>query len=278
MPDLLPSIAQVVFSLSLDRDFDYLIPPHLLGRVRVGSRVRVPFRNSERSGFVVALKPHSDFPPEQLKAIGAIEDSHGQIPDNLIWLAGWIADDYCCPREHAVRAMLPAVVRSGEMKHKQALFVSLTPKATQPSEELAKFSEQRKAIIAYLQREGARPLAELIAAGVGTAAVIAKLCEIGWLQKDLRVVERDPFMDDVLVPDAPKKLTPDQSKALDAISQALDGPGGQVILLHGVTASGKTEVYLQAIAHCLELGRDAIVLVPEISLTPPLLFGIVKLT
>lgn len=268
MPDLLPSIAQVVFSLSLDRDFDYLIPPHLLGRVRVGSRVRVPFRNSERSGFVVAIKPHSDFPPEQLKAIGAIEDSHGQIPDNLIWLAGWIADYYCCPREHAVRAMLPAVVRSGEMKHKQALFVSLTPKATQPSEELAKFSEQRKAIIAYLQREGARPLAELIAAGVGTAAVIAKLCETGWLQKDLRVVERDPFMDDVLVPDAPKKLTPDQSKALDAISQALDGPGGQVILLHGVTASGKTEVYLQAIAHCLELGRDAIVLVPEISLTP----------
>ena len=85
MPDLLPSIAQVVFSLSLDRDFDYLIPPHLLGRVRVGSRVRVPFRNSERSGFVVALKPHSDFPPEQLQALRPLEASHAHIPDHPTW-------------------------------------------------------------------------------------------------------------------------------------------------------------------------------------------------
>ena len=259
-------IAQVVFSLSLDRDFDYLVPAELRGRVRVGSRVQVEFNTGERSGYVVAMKSHSDYWP--LKPIVALESEKEQIPESLVWLADWMADYYCCPKEHAVRTLLPAVVRSGEMKHKQALFVSLTLKAANQGAEFDKMSDKRKELIQYLRREGSRPLTELVNLNLASTAIISKMCEEGWLSKELRVVERDPFLDDVVQPDEPKKLTKDQQKALDVINASQDAEDSSVILLHGVTASGKTEVYLQAISRCLERGKEAIVLVPEISLTP----------
>lgn len=262
-------IAQVIFSLSLDQEFDYLIPPHLAEQVRVGSRVRVSFGKGQgvRSGFVVALKSHSNY-HSTLKPILALESEREQIPENLVWLADWIADYYCCPREHAVTALLPAVVRTGEMKHKQALFLSLTLKGASGGEEFDGLTEKRKALLKYLQREGTCPLSEVVNMGLGSNQMISALCDGGWLTKELRVVQRDPFMDDILVPDTAKTLTPAQAKALAAINASQDSGESEVILLHGVTASGKTEVYLQAIAHCLERNKDAIVLVPEISLTP----------
>ena len=259
-------IAQVVFSLSLDRDFDYLVPDALRGRVRVGSRVRVQFNTGERSGYVVAMKSHSDYWP--LKPVVALESEKEQIPEALVWLADWMADYYCCPKEHAVRTLLPAVVRSGEMKHKQALFVSLTLKAVNENDEFDALTDKRKELIRYLRREGSRPLTELINLNLGSAQLVSKMCEEGWLSKELRVVERDPFLDDVVQPDEPKKLTTHQQAALDVINASQDAADSSVILLHGVTASGKTEVYLQAISRCLEHGKEAIVLVPEISLTP----------
>ena len=261
------AIAKVIFDLSLDKDFDYSIPPHLEGKVRVGSRVRVSFRTSERSGFVVALKPRSDF--ADVKPILALESEREQIPDHLVWLAEWMADYYCCPKEHAVRTLLPAVVRTGEMKHKQALFVMLTMKGNaQEGAEFEALTDKRKEVLKYLRDSGPRPLTELLSVGLCNAQMVSKLCEDGWVEKELRVVERDPFMDDMIVPDRPKELTQDQSSVLKSINEAQDAGAGDVILLHGVTASGKTEVYLQAIAHCLELKKEAIVLVPEISLTP----------
>jgi primosomal protein N' (replication factor Y) len=195
-------IAQVVFSLSLDRDFDYLVPAELRGRVRVGSRVRAPFNTSEKSGYVVAIKSQSDYWP--LKPLLALESEKEQIPESLVWLADWMADYYCCPKEHAVRTLLPAVVRSGEMKHKQALFVSLTLKAANPGDEFDKLTDKRKEVIQYLRREGSRPLSELVNLNLASAQIISKMCEDGWLSKELRVVERDPFLDVVGQPDEPK--------------------------------------------------------------------------
>ena len=108
-------IAEVLFDLSLDRGFDYFVPPLLSGQVRPGMRVRVSLNKSERVGYVVRMKGESPF--KSIKPIIAVENEREQIPAPLIELGNWIADYYCCPREHTLRILLPSVVRSGEMTH-----------------------------------------------------------------------------------------------------------------------------------------------------------------
>ena len=98
-------------------------------------------------------------------------------------------------------------------------------------------------------------------------SLINSLCKDGWLCKEKRVVERNPSWDTIIQPDTPKTLTISNRPPSSRIVESLDKRDAETILLHGVTGSGKTEVYLQAIQRCLELA-PAIVLVPEISLTP----------
>ena len=258
-------IAEVLLSRSLDKGLDYYIPPVLRNGVRPGVCVRVTLRGAEVTGYVVKLKSRSDFPA--VKSILRIEDSHEQIPKKLLALADWISDYYCCPREHALRVLLPSVVRSGEMRHKQLTFVSLTFKAISDI-SLESLTPRQKAVVELLKEEGTMSLTDLLEQSGSTAAVVARLETLGYIEKEKRVVERDPFMNDIIQPDKPKELTRQQEEALTTIKASIEAKNGDVILLHGVTASGKTEVYLQAISRCLELGLEAIVLVPEISLTP----------
>jgi primosomal protein N' (replication factor Y) len=144
----------------------------------------------------------------------------------------------------------------------------LTSQAANFDETFQKLNPQQKKTIQTLQRSGALPLAMLKEKAAVSDRVVNTLVRNGWLTKDKRVVSRDPFRDDTILPDMPKSLTEGQKGALAVINGSLDAQDAQTILVHGVTASGKTELYLQAIRHCLDLGREAIVLVPEISLTP----------
>ncbi len=257
--------AEVVFDLSLDKVFDYAVPPGLRGQIQAGSRVRAPFRTYEKSGYVLKLKAQSDYP--QVRELLGLESRERQIPPNLLRLAAWIADYYCCPLEHAVWALLPAVVRKGQLAHRQLIYVSLGPRAANLDADFEKLKPRQQEVVRTLHTVGSLPLRELLGVVEAGEQTINRLCDEGWLAREKRVVERTPFPD-AAVPDKPRDLTPSQSGALDAIRQALDGGDKRPLVLHGVTGSGKTEVYLQAIAHCLELGREAIVLVPEISLTP----------
>ena len=258
-------IAEVLFDLSLDKGFDYFVPPLLSGQVRPGMRVRVALKSSERIGYVVRMKPQSEF--KSVKPILAVENEREQIPQPLIELGNWIADYYCCPREHTLRILLPAVVRSGEMEHKQMIHLLLGQKSLDDPHCVG-LTPRQKEIVTFLRQSGPIPQADLLAETGVSTSVIDKLTEKGWLLKENRIIERDPFMDDIILPDTPQKLTGEQTKALSEIVSSIEAKDAQVFLLHGVTASGKTEVYLQAISRCLELGQEAIVLVPEISLTP----------
>ncbi len=113
----LPKIARVLLDLSLDRNFDYAIPPEMAGEIRVGMRVMVPFGSrGERPAYVVALAETSFYP--SLKTIGSICHDNTSLPDSLIRLSEWMADYYCCARETAVRSLLPGAVRSGKVKQK----------------------------------------------------------------------------------------------------------------------------------------------------------------
>lgn len=259
--------AEVVFNLSADIGFDYRIPDALAGQVKVGSRVRAPLKQQERAGYVIRLKAHTSL--AQVRELTALEDASRQIPPVLLQLAEWISDYYCCSKEQAVWTLLPAVVRRGEMQHRQVYYLALTAKAANFNAEFEALDAKKKEVIRVLHRLGDLPLRELLGVAEASEYSIGKLCAEGWLRKEKRVLERRPMAHFIVQPDQPKTLTGEQQLALREICAALDAPAGpRPLLLHGVTGSGKTEVYLQAIQHGLALGKEAIVLVPEISLTP----------
>ena len=111
-------IAKVIIDVSLDRDFDYLVPPVLEPVIRVGMSVVFNFGNSVRTGYVLALAESSSYPAEKLKALTAISTDRAHIPENLVALGKWIAEYYCCSQEQAIRTLLPSAVRSGKVRAK----------------------------------------------------------------------------------------------------------------------------------------------------------------
>ena len=267
----MPSIAKVVINLSLDREFDYRIPPKLQGLVRVGSRVSVPFGkgNGTRTGYVVSLASKSKWP--NLKEIADLADESARIPDNLVKLAEWIARYYCCAKEQAVRAVLPAVVRSGKIKRKKQMHITLTSEEplAEVYPQLETRAKKQAAVLRALTRRGnSGPLSRILKEADTDHSTAKRLEEKGLVRLEDKVVERDPFAEDVILPTTALELTDEQRAALEKIQEKMATAKPGVVLLYGVTGSGKTEVYLQAIADCLEEGKEAIVLVPEISLTP----------
>ncbi len=276
MPVPPPTIASVVLNLSLDKEFDYRIPPALLPRIQIGSRVRVPFGTGRepRSGFVVALKHRSDYVEhgeKKLKEILSPEEEKEQIPAGLLRLARWMADYYCCPYEKAVVALLPASVRSGRIGHRRQLFINLAPGVDPKARaiEIEKKTPRQAQVLLTLERTGGCAASRVCHLDGINNALLRVMEKKGLVTLQEEIVERDPFAgDSIIIPDSPKILTPDQARIMPPLLAALEQGKHRTFLLHGVTGSGKTEVYLQAIARCLEQGRQAIVLVPEISLTP----------
>jgi primosomal protein N' (replication factor Y) len=267
------NVAKVIVDLSLDKAFDYNIPEKLAGHVHVGAQVHVPFGRSVRRGYVLNIVESSDF-SQPLKDIHSLCERHTRIPEPLVKLGSWISEYYCCSQEHAVRSLLPRAVRSGKIKHKTLKLFSIAD--TETAEKFVIEHQENKRLQAQIQilktllhqQEVAQD--ELLSqAGVNSMSSVNTLLKKGLINEDKRVVRRDPFADVSIVPTIPMEPTPEQSKALIKIFEMLEDPGDKhTLLLYGVTNSGKTEVYLQAIAKAIELGKEAIVLVPEISLTP----------
>lgn len=262
------SIAKVVVEIALDREFDYRIPESLRDAVRLGSRVRVPFGSTEQIGYVVGFAATSS--REKLKEIRALEGAKPVLGETILKLARWLSEYYCCPVEKAIRAVLPGAVRRRGAKIKERLFVSLLPAATpEAAAELKGKSPKQAAILDLLLVSGGGMFAGELTRNPGvTLAPVRSLERRGLISLYARAVGRDPFWDQVVLPTQPLNLMPEQASALALIKQAADTCNPPTVLLHGVTGSGKTEVYLQAIAYVLEQGKGAIVLVPEISLTP----------
>jgi len=258
-------IAKVVVDIALDREFDYRIPERLADSVRIGSRVTVPFGRRFTQGYVVGLA--DDSPHPRLKEIGDVVGKKPLLSDKMLELARWMARYYCCSVESAVRCALPEVVRKAKISWKARQFARLG--AIRPAEfaALLKKAPKQARVIEILRREEEMLVADLVQRAETDAATVKKLAAKGFLVITDRVQERDPFGGEAFLPTTPLPLTDEQQKALDLCKAAMDRPD-KPVLLRGVTGSGKTEVYLQAIDYCLRQGKDAIVLVPEISLTP----------
>jgi primosomal protein N' (replication factor Y) len=260
-------IARVTLDLALGKEFDYLIPDELEDIVEVGTRVKVPFARRLVLGCVTALledSPHPHLRPI-LKTIG--RQSH--VTPKILVLARWLGDYYCCPPETALKTVLPQAVRQEKEGWREQLFVRALP----APESKPPLSPRQREILDLARAAKEWPLQDLLRQARTTAQTLRRLEDKGLLHLAPQISERDPYARDIILPTQSLALNAEQQPAVAAITGAVeaDGSAGQpkpVFLLHGVTGSGKTEVYLQAIAHALQRGHGAIVLVPEISLTP----------
>lgn len=259
-------IAKVVVDIALDREFDYVIPETLRACIRIGSCVRVPFGSKETQGYVVAFSDRSD--RSELKSILAPVGERPMLSENMLRLARWIADYYAATIEQAIRTLLPCAVRRHGAHFKEQLCVTPAPVAEGDLAGHVKLSPKQASVMELLRGKGDAYVKDLAREAGCTPAIINTLAKRGLVTIAPKTRSRDPFVNRVYLPTQPLILTPEQEVALKAACVAIDTLKPSVMLLHGVTGSGKTEVYLQAIRHTLDKGHGAIVLVPEISLTP----------
>jgi primosomal protein N' (replication factor Y) len=271
-------IARVTLEIALRKEFDYAIPPELAARIEVGSRVKVPFGPRHVLGVVTSLLEESTH--TNLREISKVIGQQSQVTPKVLQLARWIGDYYCCPVELALKSVLPEAVRKEEAGWRERLYVRVVPH----SGDKPKLTKRQEDVWNVIEEWRELPLQELLRLTGTTTETVRKLEDKGLVSISPQVSERDPYGHEHILPTQPLVLNPEQARAVEAVIEAMDEDYSRAansqsetrnpkletktFLLHGVTGSGKTEVYLQAIAHALEQGKGAIVLVPEISLTP----------
>ncbi|MFK5922996.1 MAG: primosomal protein N' [Verrucomicrobiota bacterium] len=265
--------AYIVIDGSSDLEFDYAIPDEMKENIAVGSRVEVKLRNRPATGTVLEIKEIDELELSfKLKPISRLLSAKPVLTAPLLKLAHWLSDYYLSPLETVIRSMIPQAAREGEGGEKTRKVVRLIK--TPSEEDLAKLKKRARRqadALDYLSGQKPEPvmvLSELVnSMGISRPSIKA-LEERGWVRIETQTVQRDPYAGEEFLPSPPLTLNPEQKVALDAVLAAKKNPKRKPILLSGVTGSGKTEVYLQAIQHCIDQGKGAIVLVPEISLTP----------
>jgi len=249
--------------------YHYRIPDAFAEQLQVGMRVKVGLGKAHRDmvGYCVAIEvvPQA---PDRLKPIEAVIDAQPICSLHLLKLVQWMSQYYLTPLGQVLEAVIPAGVRSQAGTRQRVLLV---PSATASDSLLVdRLPTRQRQILQQLILAGQPLEGEVLRQLTGcSSAPIQRLREAGFIETRTERVFEAGRADQESVPlVAQPALTADQRLALVAIRDALDSSQHQTILLHGVTGSGKTEVYMQAIEHALTFRRQSIVLVPEISLTP----------
>ncbi len=264
------ALASVAVGRPVRGEFTYVVPESLAGRLAPGQRVLVPFGKGTALGFF--LGPATPPAPEgiRLKPIQRVLEESPSLPPDLIALLRFAADHYRYPLGEVIRGALPPGLSKAEDEREarpdvQHFAVAL---ASELPAELRRAPAQ-SATMAYLLAVGGRaPVDEVAHAIPGARETLKKLATRGMVRIEEQVLR--PGVREGLRQGRPEHLTPEQEVAVRSLVASLDAGGFQTVLLHGVTGSGKTEVYLRAVEHALAQDKGSLVLVPEIALTPQL--------
>lgn len=261
-------IAEVALDFKLEKLLDYEIPASLSDSLQIGSFVEVPVRNSLRKGFVVSIKEaHPEFP---LKPVNALLKENPLLPKDLLQLASWMSGYYLTPLGDVLRCCIPSSLR-GNTKAKEQYFVKRAKTREELIEALpqirSKAPLQAEVIDVMLKAEKGHLLTELIELSKSSREAVKALEKKGFLTVSKLKIERSPIEDAEFIRTKPKTLTEEQKVALEHIEEEIHAEKFAVRLIHGVTGSGKTEVYLRAIEKALAEQKGVIMMVPEIALT-----------
>lgn len=252
-----------ITNAEVDKIFEYSFEN---SEVLLGSRVEVPFGNKIIEGIVIRVKANSEFSPSKIKPILRVLETTPAMTKEAVALMDYIKNQYFVTRAMALRLFLPSEMRKGKIKEsfiKYCCFVddvnienainSLRKSATKQKEFLTFIFEEKKCKLSFANEKFG-------------ASCVRSVIEKGFVKIILEQNVRSPYKD--LVEDKKEILL--TNKQLDAID-SVENTEKQVTLLHGVTGSGKTEIYLNLIDNAIKNGKSAIMLVPEISLTPQML-------
>lgn len=284
MPTIDYSTIDVAVPLPLRRTFSYSVPEQLRSAMTPGIRVLIPFGRRKLTGYVLGPGNGSW---EDLKEILAILDSDPLMTPRDLALYRWIAEYYLQPLGEVIKTALPAGINitsrksticnpDGSELHQEHLsggrnlrherFYRPAPGAASAAGVRGIAAE----ILLFLIDAGEAPRPAVLAAFPNGAPPLKRLLDRELVLCEVREVYRDPFREQPVVPLPPQPLNQDQHLACQELTRAVSAGGFAPFLLHGVTGSGKTEVYLNTIAHTLGEGKRALVLTPEIALTPQL--------
>jgi primosomal protein N' (replication factor Y) len=266
------SLAQIAVARPVQRLFTYRVPASMEGQLTVGQRVRVPFGKGQALGFYLGAGASNgtSHEPQKLKSLIEVLETRPALPADVMALATFAAEHYRYPLGEVLRAALPPGLTDAVLEETVApeveAFVSVKPDV-----EIAKLRRAplQSAVVSYLLAVGGTaPIEEVSLAVPGARDALKRLVERGIVSReDRETVQTRP---ESMSQGRPAQLTPDQVVAVEALERALSLPSFQPFLLQGVTGSGKTEVYLRAVERVLERQGGALVLVPEIALTPQL--------
>ena len=272
-PEVEGPFARVAFPLPLQKQFSYTIPDTLSDQLQRGSRVRAPFGHRTITGYCTGFSDQTDVEPDQMKALLDVVDDEPLVDESLLELTRWMASYYLCSWGQVLEAALPGPVRDGASR-KTKRYVTLCVSGNEVEayiDELSGRFEARRRILRIMSEseESRWPAQELTQEADCSQSPLDTLENDGIVEQ---FSEKEPFenlYERLPDPDpVPEQLTDAQENALDAIDQAATANRHETFLLHGVTGSGKTEVYLRSIRDSTADDEQALVLIPEISLTP----------
>lgn len=267
-------VAQVVLNnkeQNIDKVFDYAVPQPLEGRLCVGMRVMVPFGwgNRQLDGIVIGIKSSSNF--KNLKEISSITGNEPVCEPWILELCLWISRKYFCSLYQAIRLATPPGMTMG-VKEKSVNIATLKlgrEAAFGIADALREKGAVAQArIIEALLMSDSMPFVKLVREKGGSYDAIRALQEKGYITADTQRIERNAYDEAKYEKTVAYTPTPEQKTVIDHLYDSIEDEKFEKILLRGVTGSGKTEVFLQAIERVIQKGKNAIMLVPEISLTP----------
>ncbi len=271
--------ARVALEQAVDKMLTYVVPPKLVRTLRAGQRVRVPLgrKNRTQFGYVVDIIETFDekaagVAATKLKPVTAIDDERVLIEPDMMRLALWIGRYYCCALGLVLESMIPgAVKKKVGLGYTQIARPALPPEALQELFEKTTAKKRRSLLGRLMQLEVGDSIDIVRLAGEAgvTIPTAKKAAKLGFLTletvPDLPALGEMPASPTI---EPPHAMNADQQRVFDDVAPLVRDGGFSTHLLLGVTGSGKTEVYLRLMAEAIERGRQAVLLVPEIALTP----------